>query len=403
MKIAMMTNNYKPFVAGVPISVEKLSNSLRTLGHQVTVFAPSYDEQTKEADVVRYRALLKGVAGGFSVPNSLDPQIEIKFREGNFDVIHVHHPMLIGQTARYLSRKYHVPLVSTYHTRYEQYLHYIGLSGLQKVLPLYLQKTLGASNLVFAPTPNIRDYLKQIGIGVPIEVLPTGLSDASFYPDENKACSLRAKFSDGRPFMFCTIARLAKEKNLEFLLESLFVYKQKAGACFKLLLIGEGPYRERLCKRIRELSLTEEIVLVGEVPNESIKDYCHACDLFLFTSRSETQGIVLLEAMAAGTPVLSLRATGTEDIVINGVNGYMTDVTGDDMKNILHDESVFTQKLMDILTPKELNHLRSGAKETARAYDCLEIARKAASCYLEALWTYRVRHTRFYGQPARIG
>lgn len=99
MKIAMMTNSYKPFVAGVPISVERLAYGLRELGHQVTVFAPSYDGQEEDQDIVRYGSLLRGVAGGFSVPNHLDPKIERSFREGNFDVIHVHHPMMIGSTS----------------------------------------------------------------------------------------------------------------------------------------------------------------------------------------------------------------------------------------------------------------------------------------------------------------
>ena len=113
MKIAMMTNSYKPFVAGVPISIERLSEGLRANGHEVVVFAPDYEGQEKDENIVRYRALVKGVVNGFSVPNSLDPKIEKRFREGNFDVIHVHHPMLIGQTALYLSKKYHVPLCCT--------------------------------------------------------------------------------------------------------------------------------------------------------------------------------------------------------------------------------------------------------------------------------------------------
>ena len=117
MKIAMMTNSYKPFIAGVPVSIERLSRSLQARGHEVVVFAPSYDEQEEEKNVVRYKALLRGVACGFSVPDSLDSKIEKSFKEGNFDVIHVHHPMLIGRTAQYLSWKYHVPLVFTYHTR----------------------------------------------------------------------------------------------------------------------------------------------------------------------------------------------------------------------------------------------------------------------------------------------
>ena len=401
MKIAMMTNNYKPFVAGVPISVEKLSVGLRALGHQVTVFAPSYDEQDTEEDVVRYGALLKGVAGGFSVPNSLDPKIERAFWEGHFDVIHVHHPMMIGATARYLSWKYHVPLVSTYHTRYEQYLHYVGLTGLERFWPIYLRRTLGACNMVFAPTPHIRDYLRETGINPPIEVLPTGLSKTAFYPDQQKAKRLREQFCEGRPFLFCTVARLAKEKNLEFLLESLALYKQKAGPCFKLLLIGKGPYREKLCRRIGELALTEEIILTGEVRNEDMKEYCAASDLFLFSSRSETQGIVLLEAMAVGTPVLALRATGTDDIVINGVNGYMTQVSGDSPRDRIQDARVFADKAMAILSGKELETLKQGAKETANKYDCQEIAERASSYYREVIWEYEMRRTRYYGRPAR--
>ena len=401
MKIAMMTNNYKPFVAGVPISVEKLSVGLRALGHQVTVFAPSYDEQDTEEDVIRYGALLKGVAGGFSVPNSLDPKIERAFWEGHFDVIHVHHPMMIGATARYLSWKYHVPWVSTYHTRYEQYLHYVGLTGLERFWPIYLRRTLGACNMVFAPTPHIRDYLRETGINPPIEVLPTGLSKTAFYPDQQKAKRLREQFCEGRPFLFCTVARLAKEKNLEFLLESLALYKQKAGPCFKLLLIGKGPYREKLCRRIGELALTEEIILTGEVRNEDMKEYCAASDLFLFSSRSETQGIVLLEAMAVGTPVLALRATGTDDIVINGVNGYMTQVSGDSPRDRIQDARVFADKAMAILSGKELETLKQGAKETANKYDCQEIAERASSYYREVIWEYEMRRTRYYGRPAR--
>ena len=401
MKIAMMTNNYKPFVAGVPISVEKLSVGLRALGHQVTVFAPSYDEQDTEEDVIRYGALLKGVAGGFSVPNSLDPKIERAFWEGHFDVIHVHHPMMIGATARYLSWKYHVPLVSTYHTRYEQYLHYVGLTGLERFWPIYLRRTLGACNMVFAPTPHIRDYLRETGINPPIEVLPTGLSKTAFYPDQQKAKRLREQFCEGRPFLFCTVARLAKEKNLEFLLESLALYKQKAGPCFKLLLIGKGPYREKLCRRIGELALTEEIILTGEVRNEDMKEYCAASDLFLFSSRSETQGIVLLEAMAVGTPVLALRDTGTDDIVINGVNGYMTQVSGDSPRDRIQDARVFADKAMAILSGKELETLKQGAKETANKYDCQEIAERASSYYREVIWEYEMRRTRYYGRPAR--
>lgn len=375
MKIAMMTNNYKPFVAGVPVSVQRLSDSLRSQGHEVVVFAPSYDNQENEENVVRYRALVRGVAGGFSVPDSLDMEIERRFKEGNFDVIHVHHPMMIGRTAQYLSWKYHVPLVFTYHTRYEQYLHYIGLSGLKRIMPAYVRSYTRHCDMIIAPTPLMKEYLEQIQVGTNIRVLPTGLPEDSFHPNEQKSARLRRALIGDKKYLFCTVARLAKEKNLDFLLRCMMLHKDISGDDFKLAVIGDGPERRELEKRAASLDIRNEIVFVGEVPNHEIKDYCHAADLFLFSSLSETQGIVLLESMAAGTPVIALRATGTEDVVMNGINGYMTDVS----------ERDFVCKLMDILEKKEIEILRQGAYQTAQSYNCERIAEKAVKIYKLAI------------------
>ena len=116
MRIAMLTNNYKPFVGGVPISIERLADGLRMLGHVVYIFAPSYENEEEEEFVIRYKVRQKMTAGGTVVPKLFDLEIERKFRELNFDLIHVHHPMMMGYTALYLSRRYGIPLVFTYHT-----------------------------------------------------------------------------------------------------------------------------------------------------------------------------------------------------------------------------------------------------------------------------------------------
>lgn len=374
LKIAMMTNNYKPFVAGVPISVERLTDSLRSRGHRVVVFAPSYDGQKEEKDVVRIRSLIRGAAGGFSVPDCLDPVIERRFREEKFDVIHVHHPMLMGKTAGYLSWKYKVPLVFTYHTRYEQYLHYIGLSSAQRLMPEFIRSFTKRCDLVIAPAPLMKDYLEQIAVKTPVKVLPTGLPEESFYPEEEKACELRRELKGDKKYLFCTVARLAKEKNIDFLIRSMKIRKETCGSDFKLALIGEGPERKHLEELVRKLSLTEEILFIGEVPNREIKNYCRAGDLFLFASKSETQGIVLLESMAAGTPVLAVKGTGTEDVVNNGSNGYMTEAS----------EKEFADKLMDILEKKEIQVLRQGAKAAAEQFSCERVADEAVLIYSEA-------------------
>jgi len=381
VKIAMMTNSYRPFVAGVPISIERLSEGLRANGHEVVVFAPDYEGQETDDNIERYHALIKGVVNGFSVPNSLDPKIERQFRKGNFDLIHVHHPMLIGQTALYLSGKYHVPICYTYHTRYEQYLHYImKLPSLQNflirssftknIVRNYVNHYVNRCDLVFAPTPSMRAYLEENGSCSEIAVLPTGLGKESFETDEQEAARLREVLRGEKDYLFCTVARLAKEKNLDFLFRALAMRKEKRGADFRLAVVGEGPYKKQLCGLAETLGIREDVAFVGAVPNEKVKNYYRASDLFLFSSLSETQGIVLLEAMAAETPVLALRAPGVRDVVVNGRNGYMTSVS----------ETEFENKLEGLLR-QDRTYLKQGAVETAEKYEMQEIAKRAAVYY----------------------
>ena len=378
MKIAMMTNNYKPFIAGVPVSIERLSEGLRANGHEVVVFAPDYKEQIEEEDVVRYRALIKGIANGFSVPDSFDSKIEKKFKEGNFDVIHVHHPLMIGWTALYLSKKYDVPLVFTYHTRYEQYLHYIKASFLQNFVPTYVNYFARRCDIIFAPTPSMQDYLEGIGAQTRLAVLPTGLGKESFETDDAEVLKLRKKLLGDRKYFFCCVARLAKEKNIEFLLRAMARRKNIHAADFRLAIVGEGPYHDELCKLTKELDIEEEIVFVGKVENSEVKNYCRAADLFLFASLSETQGIVLLEAMAAGTPVLAVKASGVQDVVVNGKNGYMTYMS----------EIEYSNKLEEILAG-DCAYLEHGAIETARRYEIREIAKWASVYYNVAIQNHK--------------
>lgn len=379
MKIAMMTNNYLPFIAGVPISIERLSEGLRKEGHEVVIFAPDYKGQKEDEQVVRYRSLIKGVSGGASVPDSFDRRIEKEFAKGNFDVIHVQHPMMIGWTAVYLSRKYNVPLVFTYHTRYEQYLHYIKASALKKFLPLFMREYTKYCDVVLAPTPLMKDYLEEIGCPAKVEVLPTGLMEGSYMPDEAKAKKLREELlgDSGKKYVFCTIARLAKEKNLDFLFRVLAARKErKQGSDFKFAIIGDGPERQELERLAKELDLREEICFVGKVPNEEVKHYCRAADYFLFSSLSETQGIVLLEAMAAGLPVIAVRASGVSDIVVNGENGYMTALS----------EIEFERRLdMTLENDSQRSHLVQGAFQTAKMYRAQDIAGLAAVYYKAAV------------------
>lgn len=380
MRIALMTNNYKPVMGGVPISVERLKRGLEKQGHQVTVFAPFYEEAEEEDGVFRYAVLKKRFIGGIALPNPFDARIEKEFKKKKFDIIHVHHPMLIGRTAVWLSHKYGIPLIFTYHTRYEKYVECYtgGLGKVEKVMPFYLHTFLRHCDYVFAPTAGMQDYL-ETACHVPVQrlgILPTGIEERNFRVTEAEKEEIRKQYAPGDMPLFLTVSRMASEKNVAFLLESLAEFKKRWNRPFRMMLVGDGPERakyERLCG---ELGITEETVFTGTLPNGETAAFFAAADAFLFASKTETQGIVILEAFAGGTPVLAVEASGVEDLVEDGVNGILTG----------EDRNEFAQRMLDFCEGRpDRKRLAENAYASGLRYREETVALEAARVYNEML------------------
>lgn len=329
MNIALMTNNYKPVTGGVPISVERLAAALREQWHEVTIFAPTYREQQEEEGVFRYRTCLNRFVGGIVLPNAFDRRIDEEFRKQSFDIIHVHHPVLIGNTAVWLSHKYQIPLVFTYHTRYEKYLNYYtgGIFDFSRLMQIYLRSFLKRCDFVFAPTRGMEGYLLT-DCHVPAEkvgILPTGLVKASYTASPEESWNVRKRYDAENIPLLMTVSRMAREKNLDFLLEALAETKKLYEKPFRVLFVGDGPDRNKLEQKSDFLGLRDTVIFTGSIPNSEIAAYYKAADCFVFASKTETQGIVIAEAFAGGTPVLAVRASGVEDLVLNGENGILTE------------------------------------------------------------------------------
>ncbi|MDE7251820.1 MAG: glycosyltransferase [Acetatifactor sp.] len=409
MNIALMTNNYKPFLGGVPISVERLANALRAEGHSVTVFAPTYEGQEEEAGVFRYSTLMKHFIGGVVLPNPFDKHIEEEFRRQSFDVIHVHHPMLIGQMAVYLARKYEIPLTFTYHTRYEEYLSYFkgirameGWADKEKhlfgplsehilfllkevLIPRYMHGFMKHCDRIFAPTEGILEYLHnhcQIDYER-LDILPTGIEECHFQVPEQEKEALRAKYNATDCPLLLSVSRMAHEKNVDFLIRSVALAKEKmlqkeSFTPFRVLLVGDGPDRAKYEALRDQLHVTEEILFAGSVPNREIAAYYAAADAFLFASKTETQGIVILEAFAGATPVYAVDASGVRDLVKEGVNGRLFDEELED----------FADGIIELVHKSEmLAGMAEGAYQTALQYREKTVARRAVSGY-----TYVCQH-----------
>lgn len=394
MRIAMLTNNYKPFVGGVPISVERQAKELAKLGHQVIVFAPEYPDLEQEVKcghkerVIRYKTGRRKMENGMVYPRMISREILDAFEKEEFDCIHVHHPMFVGPMALHLGKKYNLPVIYTYHTKYEDYLHYIRSFqdvdkkgavrrevyrlGKEKIVPGYMRWFTNQCDLILAPTASMQELMRNSGTKTPTAVFPTGLEDSFYIKDEKKSEALRSMYLQGRNHLFCTVSRLEEEKNPKFLLNGIARLKERIGATFRMLYIGDGSMREELEDMAAELGIEEEVVFVGNVENEEMKYYLGACELFLFASKSETQGIVLAEAFATGNPVIAIKATGVEDIVIDGRNGYMTE------ENI----EVWTGKVEEALKEENYKALKMQAEITASGFRSSNLA-----VYEELLYT----------------
>jgi len=402
MRIAMMTNNYKPYIGGVPISIERLAGGLRELGHIVYIFAPNYPEGVEDDPyIIRYGSFSWELSGDVRVPNCFDPLIEDIFRYLDIDIIHVHHPMMIGQAALHLGRKYHIPVIFTYHTRYEMYLHYLKpYAFLQKrvqesngtlfakageallkaareqVVPGFIRHFISRCDMVIAPSHTMELQLHSLGTDTPVGVLPTGLPDSAFSSDTDAAGSLRQQMLKGKKFLYCTVSRLAEEKNLSFMLEGLACLKSLIGDSFQMIFLGDGPVKENLRKQADSLGIGSCVSFPGCLPNELLSVYYQACDAFLFTSLSETQGIVLLEAMAAGCPVVAVDASGTRDVIVSGENGFLTGCNA----------AEWAGKAAEIVTDNLLRkRLAENARRSAMEYHTGKIAFQMQENYVHTL------------------
>ena len=397
MKIAMLTNNYRPFVGGVPVSVERQAQELVKLGHQVTVFAPTYEsdnpeeaesfqEKILEADarsperVIRYCSQKKKMDNGMVYPGIYPAEIIETFERERFDCIHVHHPMFVGPWALWLGRKYGLPVIYTYHTRYEEYLHYIPCLRInerstpvkkkavewiqKKVIPSYMKWFCNRCDMVFAPSAGMQQMIRGYGVNTPIAIFPTGLDDSYFRRNVKRAQEIRTEYSRGKKHLFVTVSRLEKEKNYGFLLRGIAELRQKAGDDFHVLIIGDGSQKSQLKVGTSILGIQDMVTFAGNIPNDQVKDYLSAADLFLFASKSETQGIVLAEAMAAGTPVVAVHATGADDIVEDGVNGFLTEER----------EEMWASKIIEALKKENYEGMRKAALISGENYRSSSLA-----------------------------
>jgi glycosyltransferase involved in cell wall biosynthesis len=377
MNIVMMTNTFTPHVGGVARSVEAFTVEYRRRGHRVLVVAPVFPNMPQdEIDVVRIPAIQEFNGSDFSIVLPVSGLLTEVLDEFLPDIIHSHHSYLLGVTALRVARYRNLPLVFTHHTLYEEYTHYVPGDAL-KLRRFIIEATIRYANLsdhVFAPSESIMTLLRERGVRAPITVVPTGVQAEHFAQGNGS----RFRLATGIPadaFVVGHMGRLAPEKNLEFLAESVAAFlKQASHAHF--LVVGSGPSEQTIRHIFSMEGLDRHLHIVGVLGRQPLADALHAMNLFAFASKSETQGMVLTEAMAAGLPVVALDANGVREVVSDYSNG-----------RLLHDESskAFVTALQWVagLPATQYRGLGQAALDTAEAFSMSHSADKALACYTD--------------------
>lgn len=374
MNILMVTNTYTPIVGGVERSIRLFSHEYRKRGHRVLIVTLEFDNMPEdEEDIVHVPAIRRFNGSDFSIRMPIPFDVSRRLAAFKPDVVHAHHPFILGDTALRISNKYQIPLVYTFHTRYEEYTHYvpIELPGLKKFVTELTCGYAEMADVVFAPSVSIRKYLDEHQVKTAVEVVPTGVDLSALSHGNGETFRARHHIAHNA-HVIGHVGRLAKEKNLSFLMPCIHAYLHHySHAVF--VLVGKGPAYDGIYKEIKRQGLESQFVYAGLLEGQELTDAYHAMDVFVFSSKSETQGLVLLEAMAAGTPVVALHASGVSDVV-DGKNGI-----------IVREESreKFFAAIDTILqaSDHEKNRLKKEAHKTAQGFSIDMQAQKALAVY----------------------
>jgi 1,2-diacylglycerol 3-alpha-glucosyltransferase len=323
LRIGFFTDTYTPQINGVVTSISLFTSELERQGHAVYVFAPTPRQPKDGAHVVRLPSVPFVFQPEMRLAAAYDARAHTQVKRANLDIIHSHDPFAVGVFGLAMAKRFRLPYVHTYHTLYPEYVHYIWDTWLTRELAERMSRDFSNQcDTVIAPSTKIREALLEWGTRKPIVTLPTGVNVSKYGErDEAGMAAFRARFDvrpDERLLIF--VGRLGLEKNIDALVDAMH-FVRTPGA--RLLIVGDGPYRADLEKHARKDHVADKVVFTGYLRREDVTNAYHASDVFFFASVSETQGLVVGEALASGLPVVAVNDLAIADAVTDGSNGFL--------------------------------------------------------------------------------
>lgn len=367
----MFTDSYRPYTSGVVRSLDTFTRELEEMGHRVFTFAPAYGRHQGESNVFRYFALPAPSNRRFYVAVPLSWRTGRTVRRLKLDIIHAHSPFVLGRLGMHHARRQGIPVVFTYHTRYDQYAHYAPILGarLRSWVGRLARDFANRADVVIAPTGSIKELLHAEGVRAPVRVVPTGVDPDEFSHSDPAWAQKTLGLEPGQPAIV-SVGRLGAEKNLEFLIRVAGGLDDRV----TLIMVGDGPLRGQLEALVQKLGLSRRVKFTGQLDRPELGSVLKAARLLVFSSHTDTQGVVLLEALAAGIPVVAVDAPGARDMVTPGANGFLTPP----------DEASFAQAVKTLLDDARLyDEFSRSARRQAESLSSRACAQLLVEVYRE--------------------
>jgi glycosyltransferase involved in cell wall biosynthesis len=362
MKIIYGTDNYWPRISGMAVSIDALKDGLVKLGHEVYVFAPDYpnaselDKKAGNASIFRFPSIKLFFLEEDRLVSPLAKRaVFAAIRSIRPDIIHVHTEFRMGVYSSQYAKKHNIPLIYTAHTYWEEYVDYISF------LPNFVIKKFGANlrNLPFkydgfitVPSSAMKEVLLSYSKKKPIRIIPTGISMKEFCGvtqknkwEIGKIANIDIDFENKSILLF--VGRIGIEKNIDFLIEVVVKLKQTVPNVV-FLIVGDGPHREVLQKKVKQKEADNYIFFTGYIQREKLKYLYTYADVFVFASKTEAQGLVIIESMKCGTPVVAIGEMGIKDVMGRNLGGFMVEDNVDEFCEktllLLKDKCIYQQK-----------------------------------------------------------
>lgn len=384
MRIGIFTDTYPPYINGVSTSILMLQHALEKQGHQVFIVTVNTEKMSYKYEddnkIIRIPGIPTGIYD-YRLTGIYPLRIIKKIKKWNLDVIHSHTEFGVGTFARIIAKQFGIPLVHTYHTMYEDYVHYITkgyFDEASKKIVEYLTKFYcdKTTTELIVPTKKTYDLFKQkYKFDRNVHIVPTGIEIERFYKENNNKKEIEKLRNDlgfdKDDFVILFVGRIAEEKNINLLLDSQNIINKKYKNC-KILIVGDGPDLENLKK---QYSKNKSIVFAGKVPWENIPKYYLLANVFATASTSETQGLTVIEACAASLPPICINDESFTNVVIDDLNGKIFNTKKEYIKII---ENL-------ILDKQTLKRLSNQARISSETYSSKYYASRVLDVYKKAI------------------